>query len=334
MFMLSATGNIGLAFNYGDAGPKRESVPALWYFAGRFGEGGLVAREYGTVASGQKYKLSDRLGFMYVMQASRCNVKDLKTPQQNLFSGSGDCPLVMARTGWERDDIYLGAKGGKAVNGHGHMDAGSFVYEDRGVRWVREASAPGYEKTERLMKSLGGNLWKMGQESLRWKMYGYNNAQHSTLTLNGHDHDCRALATLLETYDTPEKRGGLFDLSPVYAADAKSVTRGIYIADGDHLEVTDCIATPDTADVHVRWNLVTDASVQLTPQGVVLSAKDKKMLLHAEGCPLEYTTDISVPENTPSEFAPFYEKHQRFAAFTFVVPAGQSVSVKTRLERL
>ena len=94
------------------------------------------------------------------------------------------------------------------------------------------------------------------------------------------------------------------------------------------------IAAPDTADVHVRWNLVTDASVQLTPQGVVLSAKDKKMLLHAEGCPLEYTTDISVPENTPSEFAPFYEKRQRFAAFTFVVPAGQSVSVKTRLERL
>ena len=334
MFMLFATGNIGLAFNYGDAGPKRESVPALWYFAGRFGEGGLVAREYGTVASGQKYKLSDRLGFMYVMQASRCNVKDLKAPQQKLFSGSGNCPLVMARTGWERDDIYLGAKGGKAVNGHGHMDAGSFVYEDRGVRWVREASAPGYEKTERLMKSLGGNLWKMGQESLRWKMYGYNNAQHSTLTLNGHDHDCRALATLLETYDTPEKRGGLFDLSPVYAADAKSVTRGIYIADSDHLEVIDCIAAPDTADVHVRWNLVTDASVQLTPQGVVLSAKDKKMLLHAEGCPLEYTTDISVPENTPSEFAPFYEKNQRFAAFTFVVPAGQSVSVKTRLERL
>ena len=64
------------------------------------------------------------------------------------------------------------------------------------------------------------------------------------------------------------------------------------------------------------------------------NAKDKKMLLHAEGCPLEYTTDISVPENTPSEFAPFYEKRQRFAAFTFVVPAGQSVSVKTRLERL
>lgn len=333
LFMVFAVGNVGLAFNYGDSGPKRESIPELWYFANRFDSPGLISREYRTVAANKKYKLANRLGFMYIMQAARCDVGDLKVLEQKLFSGSGDCPLVEARTGWERGDIYLGAKGGKATNGHGHMDAGSFVYEDRGVRWVREPSAPGYERTEKLMKSLGSSLWKMGQASLRWKMYGYNNAQHNTLTLNGHDQNCGALATLVETWDTEQMRGGKFDLSPVYAADAKSVTRSICIVGGDRLEVTDCIAAPDTADVHVRWNLTTDTAVRLAPEGVVLSAKDKKMLLHAEGCPVEYTTDMLIPENTPQEFAPFYEPRQKFAAFTFTVPAGQSVTVTTTLTR-
>ncbi len=333
-FILFSVGNFGKAYNYSDSGERRESVPALWYFARRFEEPDVVYRESSNLLSNGKYKLDDRLGFLYIYEASRCHAENMNEPARRLFAGEGACPLVLARSGWGKDDIYLGAKGGKASSGHGHMDAGSFVYEDRGFRWVREAPIPGYERVENLIKSLGGSLWKLGQQSLRWKMYGYNNAQHSTLTLNGHDLDCSGMATLVEQIDSCGKRGGTFDLSAVYAQDAKSVVRTLCIVDDKYLEVTDCISAPDTADVQVRWNLVTDAAVEETPEGIVLSHNNKRMLLHAEGYPVSYTTSLQMPANVPEEFMQFYEKAQRCAAFTFTVPAAGEMTITTTLKRL
>lgn len=332
-FMVFAMGNIGKAYNYADFRSMRSSIPALWFFADRFQDSGIICREYRTVVENTKYRLRDRLGFLYILQASRCRIGGLKEPGSRIFSGNGPCPLVMARTGWGRADIYLGAKGGMASNGHSHMDAGSFVYEDRGIRWANEVTIPAYEDTENLMKSLGGSLWKRDQASLRWKMYGYNNAQHSTLTLNGKDHICTAMATLVETYDSPERMGGLFDLSAIFAGEAKRVSRSLCIVDGDHLEVIDFIAAPDTAAVQVRWNMVTDALTSVTDEGVILSADDKKMLLHAEGCRVDYTDRIPLPMDVPAAFSPFYEQKQPVAGFSFTLPAGKTVTVTTTLRR-
>ena len=49
------------------------------------------------------------------------------------------------------------------------MDSGSFVYEDDGVRWVREPGMPSYSKSEPVIKKMKKSLWKQNQESVRWK---------------------------------------------------------------------------------------------------------------------------------------------------------------------
>lgn len=333
-FMIFACGNIGKAFNYSDSSEKRKSVPSLWYFASRLGNNDIVYNEFNNIVADKKFNYNNRTGFIHIYHASLCHIDDIKAPGKTVFYGYGTNPLVIARTGWDRNHIYLGAKGGTPRNGHAHMDAGSFVYEDRGVRWVREPSAPGYSKTESLLKKLGGSLWRFGQESLRWKLFGYNNAQHSTLTINGKDQLCSGMATLVEVYDTEEKKGGLFDLSTIYATEVKEVKRSVYIAENEWLEVEDQVSALDSKDAEVRWNIPTDAEVEATPEGVILSIKGKKMMLSAEGASVSYTTDMQMPANVPVEFEQFYNTAIKFAAFTFTVPAGQSITVKTTLKRI
>ena len=60
--------------------------------------------------------------------------------------------------------------------------------------------------------------------------------------------------------------------------------------------------------------------------------KNKKMLLQADGHPVMYTTDKVTPSSLPEEFAPFYESKENFASFTYTVPAGEEVRIKTTLK--
>ena len=81
-----------------------------------------------------------------------------------------ETPVVMVHTDWTYTDTdkYLGIKGGKAGSSHGHMDAGSFVYDAYGVRWSMDFGLQSYTTLESVLAGLGGNLWDMGQNSMRW----------------------------------------------------------------------------------------------------------------------------------------------------------------------
>ncbi len=55
----------------------------------------------------------------------------------------------MFRTSWtDPDAMYLAAKGGRADLNHGHMDAGSFVFEADGVRWAIDLGGVNYNAYE------------------------------------------------------------------------------------------------------------------------------------------------------------------------------------------
>jgi hypothetical protein len=142
------------------------------------------------------------------------------------------------------------------------------------------------------------------------------------------------MATLEEVFDSKDRKGGTFDLTSTYADQAKAVKRSVYIADDERLEVIDTVTALDSLDAHVRWNIPTDAQVSVTDEGIVLSVKNKQMLLSAEGCDVTYTTEMLKPEGVPAELDVFYNVKQKFAAFTFTVPAGKTVTVKTTLKRI
>jgi len=123
----------------------------------------------------------------------------------------------------EEDDshtYYFGGKGGRATTSHGNMDAGSFIFELNGVRWVIDPGNQGYHELEQT----GFDLWGSCQDCQRWTLLTKNNYGHSTITVNDELFINNATAELVDFKggETPE---ATFDLSPVYGENIKSAVR-------------------------------------------------------------------------------------------------------------
>ena len=76
-------------------------------------------------------------------------------------------PLVIVKRGWEQSPAsrYLAMKGGCCGDSHGHMDAGSFVFDAAGVRWAYDISRPEYEDVEYAMAQYGCGYWPRTEDS-------------------------------------------------------------------------------------------------------------------------------------------------------------------------
>lgn len=75
---------------------------------------------------------------------SQYKMNELVPPAMKLWAANGQTPVVLVRTGWENGEgFYLGIKGGTASTSHAHMDAGSFVFDALGVRWVQDLGIAG-----------------------------------------------------------------------------------------------------------------------------------------------------------------------------------------------
>ena len=327
-FQLFASGNLRQSYNYYDNQIGIRICPSLWYFASLLEDGSVMWLEHQ-----RDYRMRENLGFLYIYHASQVNPKDIRPSKKLVFSAKGDNPILIARTGWEQSDIYLGAKGGCASNQDAHLDAGSFVYEAHGFRWASEPPCPPVAKIDRYISESGKSARDMGQESWRWKAMGYNNLHHNTLTVNGRDHDCGGLANLLIVNDTPQKRGGKFDLTSVLGAGVVKAERELNIIDGKYLQIDDEVSVD--SDMEIYFNFTTKAKAELTPQGIVLSAEGMRMLLSAEGTNVEYVSGMQMPDDVPQCMNPLYEnKAFSFVGFTYKLKAGQTANVKTTLKRL
>ncbi len=333
MFITFATGPTGEVFNYSD-GAIKKSQPALWYFADKFDNPGLAFNEVQLIKDTPSYKMQLRFGFIYVPFAAKVANQKCVAPQELLFSGTGKNPLMMARTGWTKSDMYVGAKGGGGKNNHAHLDAGTFVFDAYGKRWICEVKLPKYVNTEPVLKSIGANLWYMSQESLRWKVYGYNNLQHNTLTINGQDHVAKGCATLDEVWDESSRRGARFDLTPAFQGQADSVSRTICLVDEDHLEIEDYVKALPNIPADVYSNFSTKAIVNVTQNGIELTLDKDKMEIRAVGGDIVYTSGLVMPQDVPECLLPFYEKNDtNFAGIKYLVSPGESICIKTIIRK-
>lgn len=174
--------------------------------------------------------------------------------------GNGLCPVVLLRTDWSPNGAYLGIKGGTPSSPHGHMDSGSFVYDNLGFRWAVDLGAENYNKIEQL----GMDLWSSRQESDRWTIFRYNNRAHNTLTINNTDQLVRENAKILETKIARKNQAHLavIDLSPVYKNEIRSAVRKAVLDPDGSLTITDEMIALDKKEAQVEWRLMTPAQVK------------------------------------------------------------------------
>ena len=335
-YKIFSKGNTGAEFNYADCDETSRGQQDLWYFAYRFKDTSILFNEAYNATSTSLYT-NARMPLVHLYAAHKLgNFSADKKPSQRLFSGrNSSTSIILARSGWEKDDLYLGFKGGRADKTHAHMDGGEFVCECDGIRWSIDYDHPEYGPAKDLLHSLGEDLFATTQDALRFQFITINNRFHSTLTVNDKDHCVSGDAILKETFDEPGKIGGTLDLGYLFYEDLLSAKRTAVIKDNSYFEITDAISTKSTAPAHIRWSMLTRADVTMTSDGFELAQDGKKMVVRVTGCTPELKTWSTNPKDYPGLPIRAVEEplDANLIGYEYDIPAGTSVKVVTTISR-
>jgi Glucuronyl esterase, fungi/Heparinase II/III-like protein len=293
VFSQVMVGPSGMYYNFFDSGlwgfHSMTHMGLLSWFARRSGNGfdweacksvlSQEMKEVNQVRSTRFYPLH----FLNLVLLSDENPKAFEWPE--IWSGGGGEPLVIFRDRKnQEDEFFLGAKGGRAADNHGNMDAGSFVFELNGIRWSNDPGNQNYNPLEQIM---GGELWSSAQDSRRWSLLTKNSGGHSTLHINGELHLTDARAPLIRR----DLRGTIpqvtFDLSALYGENILQARRTFLRTGPTRLRISDeLLFSPKTESI--TWQLITCADLEFS---------DDLVLLQQEG----ETLYLKIPSDVPFE---------------------------------
>lgn len=274
VFRVMATAPSGSYFNFADCGDKRNNngdITLAW-FATKTGNAAFFEKERFLMPAEEMGKLSRLAGASLVWISQYQAKADEKVP--NVWKGDGSNPVVIFK-GEDNDPLnyYFGGKGGRATTSHGNMDAGSFVFELNGVRWVVDPGNQNYNELEQT----GFDLWGFCQDCERWKLLTKNNFGHSTISVNNELFLNEGQTTLIDFKDG-EKPEATFDLSAVYGENLKSAKRKFTKDSPNSILINDQIEISDKTEL-ITWQLMTTADIELVNGGAVLSQDGKKLKL-------------------------------------------------------
>lgn len=279
------TGPSGAAFNYADGGSGRGTSCAQWWFAKRFGRPEILS--YFEVGAYRRY-VATRMPFSQRFRGNRMFPyalfwvqdvpADAKPDAPLVWDAKGVVPITVQRSSWNDDEaLFVGMKGGSPSAPHGHMDAGSFVMDTKGVRWAVDLGAEGYYGIERR----GMNLWSSAQNADRWKIFRLSTWGHNVLMLDGCQQNVKGNAKFVRVRKEPPSEVEL-DLSSLYTNAAEVVRTGKMSADGRSYVLNDLVRGFRPGG-EVRWCMNTRAEAKVDGRTLVLGQNGKTLRLVQTG---------------------------------------------------
>jgi len=269
-FLLHATAPSGSFFNFADSGDKKggsQSVLMSW-FAAKTGDG-----LYFDESFFQHPNNAGRLAGLGLVWLSQFNQqKDSELPLE--WYGNGANPVAVFRG--EKDDpqqFYLGVKGGKAQLGHGNMDAGTFVFDLNGVRWVLD---PGNQRYYPLNK-IGFNLSGHCQDCPRWTLLTKKNQGHSTITVNDERFKVDGYAPIID-FSSGNQPEVTIDMTDIYNGNLSSLKRRFVKESNLSILIEDRFVVNDSTK-NITWGLMTTAEVVMVKGGAILHQDGKELNL-------------------------------------------------------
>ncbi len=275
LFSQVMAGPSGEYYNFFDSGldgfHSLTHMGLLSWFAQRSGSG-FDWSAYGALLSSELDEMSQirntrffPVHFLNTVQLDKENSGDFTWPEA--WSGAGEEPIVIMRDSQNSPDaFFLAAKGGRAADNHGNMDAGSFVFELDGVRWSIDPGNQNYNELEQIM---GGELWNSAQDSRRWSLLTKNSGGHSTLVVNGEMHLADARAHLFSR----ELQGSVpectFDLSELYGDNIQVARRTFSRLSATRLRISDKLLFSSETE-SFTWQLITRAEIKVQGETVEL----------------------------------------------------------------
>ena len=273
-FRLLSMAPSGWYYNFADCGDKRSENGdlTLAWFAIKTGNGVYYEKNRFLRNPAEMGELSRwaGAGLVWLSQFD----EDGGEPLPLAWKGDGSNPVVFFRTEeGNPHNYYFGGKGGRGSVNHGNMDAGSFIFELNGVRWVVDPGNQGYHNLEKT----GFNLWGRCQECERWTLLTKNNYGHSTVTVNNALHHVDGFASITDFQDG-EQPEATIDMSEVFGGEVASATRRFVKEDNQSLLIEDQIK-PSNSTQHITWQLMTTADVDIVEGGATLKQDGKELKL-------------------------------------------------------
>jgi hypothetical protein len=299
-YFLHMTGPSGWPFNYSDCDPKPLLNPAMFWFASRLKEPGLLAFESRLIEGHKNLHRIRELPALMVW-ALDLDLSKIPKPKELQWVGGGKNPVALLRSSWDPvKSIFVGLKGGSPEVAHGHMDIGSFVIDALGERWAIDLGHQDYNSLE----SKGMKIFKMKQDSDRWKVFRNSNFSHNTLTINKQLQNVEGYAPIISSTSGPRFRSAVTDLTGVYSINTKKALRGVAIVEDQYVAVRDEITLK--IDGTVRWNMITGADVKIIDNRTAeLTKNGKKFFLRvSEPSDAVLTTWSTSPPSTYDEANP------------------------------
>lgn len=273
-FRLLSVAPSGWYFNFADCGdkPGKDGDLTLAWFAKETGNEIYLEKKkflQSPESMGKLFRLAGP-GLVWLSQFEPKT--DTKLPLE--WKGDGPNPVVFFRGGkQDPKNYYFGGKGGSASLSHGNMDAGSFVFELDGVRWVVDPGTQSYNEVEQA----GFDLWGMCQHCQRWTLLTKNNFGHSTLTVDNALFNVKGSARIID-YKAGNNPEATIDMSDIYAGHLKEAQRK-FIKDSDHsITIEDQFDLGDSTKL-LTWAIMTTAEVIPTKNGAILKQDGKQLNL-------------------------------------------------------
>lgn len=273
-FRLLSVAPSGWYFNFADCGDKtgRAGDVTLAWFAAYTGNSLYLEEEKFLQPPVSMGKLSRIAGAGLVWLAEYEARKESVLPLS--WKGDGTNPVVIFRGGNnDPHQYYFGGKGGKATTNHGNMDAGSFIFELDGVRWVVDPGNQAYNEIEQT----GFDLWGNCQNCERWKLLTKNNFGHSTVTVNDALFVNNGYVSLTEFIEG-EKPEASFDMTALYGENIKSSSRRFVKEDNYSILIEDNFILSQSTQ-SIVWQMITTADVEIIKTGAILRQAGKELKL-------------------------------------------------------
>ena len=373
-YALYMHGTMDTSFSYSDGGAYADPVLLTsWWFAAQNDDPTLVYREKMRLEDkeDEAYKNTplDLEGRRYyrLLPAIIVAIRDFDIdsrkvcpPVKEVWRGQGEMPVVIVRHGWKFDgsDVYLGVKGGLAntwdtsLTSHGHMDAGSFVFEAEGVRWSDDIMRPPYGEWYTAMRKAETPRKYNVQEGVMWDTFRISNLCHSTIVsrtndgsvkgkLHSTDYDVNGFASIDRVIDSLGRQGAVVNMTAPMKGQVKSARRTIELVGGTELVVTDEITALDDLDCPVEWRMLSRTASKVGSGGVVLEREGRRRTLTvtSSDCMIvpEYCSwkpEIPKGDNWGTYLE--YEdeiRNRTIAGWTATIPKGKTVKFITTLKK-
>jgi hypothetical protein len=285
-YNLQMTTPTGKMFSYGDSVPGFGFEPVMFWFARELQQYYLASTTLDNldvirpslIADGPQPDASRLQTIALLWWDPRLRpVSDKVIGPLTWWSEGGPQPQAVMRSAWgDLRAAYVGIKAGKSDESHGHMDAGSFIYEVNGVRWAVDLGRNDYGAPRRF--GLGADLFRPTQDSKRWAIFRNSVESHNIVRFNGGTQWVDGKTEIRPAKNTDTAPAFVVDLTPAYAGQIVTAQRGLSLHPDRSLLVRDEWQTGPRPAL-VAWQWLTYAKVELAPGGATLTQNGETLHL-------------------------------------------------------